>query len=275
MVEPLRELNRICQKPDYKSKGNWMARHITREMAIPITWLVLHTPLSANAITLISILISFAGMLFLACPHKVIFFIGALLFQLWYLLDHVDGQVARYRKQSSLTGLYFDFLSHYVVHSLLFFGLSLHAYFSTRFLIMLFLGFLGSFGFALLQTFFDCKYRAYYVGLKNSHGKSFRVRQSKAEVRELEQMSDRTRQLFARAYKVCEIHVFMNLVGLVAILNLGIPGITLGGRHFSLPVWFFLIWSLLVPAVFSLRAFHTIRTKSVDRDFEDEFEALP
>lgn len=252
-----------------------MARHITREMAIPITWLLLHTPITANGVTFLGILTSFLGMIFLACPHPTVFLLGALFFQIWYLLDHVDGQVARYRKESSLTGLYFDFLSHYIVHSIFFFGLSLHAYFSTRFIGIILLGVFGAFGFAWIQSFFDCKYRAYYVGLTNLAGRWVRVAGSRGKEREPGEITSRPRRLFALAYKCCEIHVFMNLVGLFAVLNLGIPPVRIGQWTLSLPVIFFFLWSLLVPTVFGLRVFHTVQTRLIDEDFQSEFEVSP
>ena len=102
-VQSLKDLNNIVQKPDYKTKGNWMARNITRDMAVPLTWLFLHTRITANQITLLSLLVGLSASVAFVFFSKVNIFIGALLLQTWYLLDHVDGQVARYRKQQSLT----------------------------------------------------------------------------------------------------------------------------------------------------------------------------
>ena len=68
MVEPLNELNRICQKPDYKKTGNWYVRHIVREAALPMTWLLLHTRITANQVTAVSLAASLLGMISLAIP---------------------------------------------------------------------------------------------------------------------------------------------------------------------------------------------------------------
>jgi phosphatidylserine synthase len=54
--------------------------------------------------------------------------IAGLLLQLWYILDHVDGEVARYRKQTSAKGLFIDLINHHIVHPLIFFFISLGLY---------------------------------------------------------------------------------------------------------------------------------------------------
>lgn len=276
MVESLKELNRICQKPRYKEIGNWMVRHITRDLAIPFTWLLLHTPISANGVTLLGIVTVFIASFFLATPSSVSFLIGALLFQLWYVLDHVDGQVARYRKQSSLTGIYFDYISHYVTNSVIFFGLGLRAYFETGGFLMVLLAFVGSFAYAVFQSFFDCKYRAYYAGLLPLTGKKIRFvsltsspfplplgREDKGEGGK--KSFPRARRAFSLLYKLCEIHVFMNLLTLVALLNFWWR---------SSPLFFFLFYSFLVPFVVIMRIAYTVKTRAIDTGFQREFEVV-
>ena len=44
--------------------------------------------------------------------------VAAGLLQLWYLLDHVDGQLARLRGTASLDGVQLDFLMHHTVNLL-------------------------------------------------------------------------------------------------------------------------------------------------------------
>src|SRR5437762_1650191 len=104
MVESLKELNRICQKPRYREVGNWMVRYVLRDLALPFTWLLLHTPVTANQVTLASLVVGLFGISLFAATSNASFLTGTLLLQLWYLLDHVDGQIARYRKTACLSG---------------------------------------------------------------------------------------------------------------------------------------------------------------------------
>jgi len=270
MVESLRELNKICQKPRYREVGNWMVRNILRDLALPITWLLLHTSISANQVTAISLLLGVAGVIFFAFPGSGWFLAGAILLQIWYLLDHVDGQIARYRKKSSLTGLYFDFLSHYVANSVIFFGFGLHVYFIAERFEVILLSFLGALSYALLQSFFDCKYRAYYAALCGLRGREVRVKEVTSHTQEEKQLPG-LRKVFSLLYKLCEIHVFMNLLTLVAVLNFWVPEIHVFGVRTSFPIVMFGIYSILLPLVMSLRVGYTVGRHSIDRDFEKEF----
>ena len=110
-MQSMEELRKICQKPNYKKVGNFMARHITRDQALYVTRFLLPTGISANQVTLLSMVTGVIAALFFIPSNKWFFFTGALLLQLWYILDHVDGQIARYRNQSSLTGMFFDFIA--------------------------------------------------------------------------------------------------------------------------------------------------------------------
>jgi hypothetical protein len=62
MTRPaLAELELRCQKPDHRRIGNWMARHVTRPLALRVTWLLLPMGLSAHAATLIAWLTGLAA----------------------------------------------------------------------------------------------------------------------------------------------------------------------------------------------------------------------
>ena len=62
-----------------------------------ITWLLLHTRLSANSVTLLGILIGIAGALMLAWNEFWPLVAGLVLLQLSFVVDYSDGEVARYR----------------------------------------------------------------------------------------------------------------------------------------------------------------------------------
>ena len=55
-------------------------------------------------------------------------FTGALLLHLSFVFDLVDGEVARYRKSESLTGIYLELLCHHIVNPLVLMGISFGVY---------------------------------------------------------------------------------------------------------------------------------------------------
>ena len=96
---------------------------LVRRISIRITWLVLHTRLSANGVTLLGIGIGIAGALMLAWNEFWPLVIGLLLLQLSFVVDYSDGEVARYRAHERGTvtdagGAFLDWIGHYYVPAL-------------------------------------------------------------------------------------------------------------------------------------------------------------
>ncbi|HET6882831.1 MAG TPA: hypothetical protein VFI31_21870, partial [Pirellulales bacterium] len=106
----LAELEARCQKPNHRRTGNWMARRISRPLALRVTWLIAPTGVSAHAVTCIALAVALASGACFATGGVGACLLGTFLFQLWYLLDHVDGQIARWRGSASLDGIQLDYL---------------------------------------------------------------------------------------------------------------------------------------------------------------------
>jgi len=99
---------------------------LSRRVSIRITWLLLHTGVSANQVTLVSLLLTLAGAALLALPSPVVALAGAAALVIHYFLDKVDGEIARYRGVFSLDGVFMDELSHSFAYAGIFAGLGLH-----------------------------------------------------------------------------------------------------------------------------------------------------
>lgn len=98
---------------------------VVRKLSIYVTWLLLHTPLSANAITVLQIVVGVIGGALLIPADYVLNFAGILLLQLGYVLDCCDGEVARYRQQASVRGVFLDLIGHEIVIPFMYMGLAL------------------------------------------------------------------------------------------------------------------------------------------------------
>lgn len=86
-----------------------------RPVAYQIVRAALPTPLSANGLTVMSILTGLAGASLLRYPHQTELVVGALLLLLYAILDCADGQLARARGTSSRLGRILDGMSDYIV----------------------------------------------------------------------------------------------------------------------------------------------------------------
>lgn len=116
-------LRRMLQKPKTEqSAWGWL---FTRRISIYVTLFLSLTPVTPNQLTFFSIFLGVtAGLLWTLGGH-LYFIIGGILFQLMYLFDCVDGELARYKHMSSPKGAYLDFIGHYFTAFAMIVGASL------------------------------------------------------------------------------------------------------------------------------------------------------
>lgn len=124
MITPKDIENRTMSPEKRKSAQNdYFAFYVGRPLSYVLTIPFLYTNISPNAVSLISIIPIIIGFI-LMCIGKTttVLVIGWLMFFLWNLLDGVDGNIARYRKQFSKMGSVYDAMSGYIAMLLSFFG---------------------------------------------------------------------------------------------------------------------------------------------------------
>jgi phosphatidylglycerophosphate synthase len=123
-VPPIRELEAICggegRDPGAPRDFRNAYAVLVRKLSIRITWLLLHTRMSANTVTIGGILTGIAGAVMLACNQFWVLAAGLVLLQLSFVVDYSDGEVARYRAHADGTptnagGAYLDWIGHYYV----------------------------------------------------------------------------------------------------------------------------------------------------------------
>jgi phosphatidylglycerophosphate synthase len=102
------EIYRASKK---KKDINWFTQHIARPPAAVLVWLLKGTPLTPNQVTFLATVVAAgAGAIFVSWLGWVGLVVGALVFELSFILDCVDGMLARLRKIASPLGHLLDFL---------------------------------------------------------------------------------------------------------------------------------------------------------------------
>ena len=142
MVESISDLRKICQSP-VKGKDGEFCDIWYRPISIYLTKLLLYTSITSNQVTMLSILFGMLGGILMIFSTSLWDILGVLLLQLFWILDFVDGEVARYRKSGSLTGEYFDFMAHYIVWPTYLMGMSFGAYADVKEVWIFLFGFLA------------------------------------------------------------------------------------------------------------------------------------
>ena len=123
-IPSLRELEAICggegREPQTGRDFRVAYAKPIRRISIRITWLLLHTRLSANQVTVLAIVLGIAGGLLLAWSDFWPLVVALVLLQLAFVLDYSDGEIARYqaaekRRAPDAGGAFLDWVGHYYV----------------------------------------------------------------------------------------------------------------------------------------------------------------
>lgn len=110
------------------AKNDLFAFYIGRPLSYTLTIPFLYTDISPNAISMISVVPAIFGFLAACLTRTKAGMIAAwLMFFLWNLLDGVDGNVARYRKQFSKLGSVYDAMAGYIASALMFYAAGIMA----------------------------------------------------------------------------------------------------------------------------------------------------
>ncbi|MDJ0465667.1 CDP-alcohol phosphatidyltransferase family protein [Streptomyces sp. H27-C3] len=107
---------------DRRSGEHWAGRMYMREISLHIDPYLVNTKITPNQLTYLMVVVGVIGGATLLIPGLPGAIITVLLFQLYLLLDCVDGEVARWRKQTSITGVYLDRVGHYLCEAALLVG---------------------------------------------------------------------------------------------------------------------------------------------------------
>jgi phosphatidylglycerophosphate synthase len=98
-----------------------------RRLSPYLTRVLVATPITANGVTWLMIASGLFAAAVLSFPGLLPAIAAAALAQLWLLLDCCDGEVARWRRTFSPTGIYLDHISHYTADSALIAALGVRA----------------------------------------------------------------------------------------------------------------------------------------------------
>ncbi|MFX1375586.1 MAG: CDP-alcohol phosphatidyltransferase family protein [Promethearchaeota archaeon] len=147
MSEKFKEFKEVVQgkklAKQKKKKDWWHA--IFRFFSKYITWILVKTRISANFITVSGFLIGLLGLFIIGIGNNLFIIIGFILLYIYYISDEVDGEVARYKKQTSLRGIYYDEIGHLFFLGWFFFSLGYSIYRINHELLYVFLGIIATF----------------------------------------------------------------------------------------------------------------------------------
>lgn len=126
----LAELRAVCQpqeKMARRSGEHWAGLLYMRRVSLRVTRLLVGTRVTPNQLTMLMTVSGAATGPLLLVPGPAGVVLAALAMQGYLLLDCVDGEVARWKRMTSLTGVYLDRIGAYLAEASLFAGAGFRA----------------------------------------------------------------------------------------------------------------------------------------------------
>ena len=125
-MKSISELRDICHSTKAYKSHNRLSR-LYFKVSIYFTSLFLRLGITANQVTVLSGIVAIISAFFLSASSIYLVLVGVLLLNFSTILDHSDGEVARYHKSITITGHFLDWYMHYVISSATFIGLAFGA----------------------------------------------------------------------------------------------------------------------------------------------------
>lgn len=117
-AKEVRDVTYPAEKRRRDRMSHLWAYLVIRPLSFRLTPFFVNRDISANAVTASGLLVLITGLLaiFLAVDSWTLLIGGALLINAWYLLDFVDGNIARFQDETSPFGAYLDWYVGIVYH---------------------------------------------------------------------------------------------------------------------------------------------------------------
>ena len=116
--------------PAKRKESSIWARVFSRPISFVLTYFFINIGLSANAMSVVSIIEELIGFALILIGGKCLPW-GVALYVFWHILDCCDGNIARIKKSSSYAGEYFDAVSGYFAPAFIYITVGVAAYRTT------------------------------------------------------------------------------------------------------------------------------------------------
>jgi phosphatidylglycerophosphate synthase len=110
-----------------RNEEHWAGRRYMRRLSPYGTWVFARLGWSPNAVTGLMIVIGVAAGAVVAVGGFATAVTAAVMIQVYLLLDCSDGELARWSRRTSVTGVYLDRVGHYLAEAALLAGLGIRA----------------------------------------------------------------------------------------------------------------------------------------------------
>lgn len=250
-----RDLRASLQGPR-KSADAWYGKWVIRRISIYVTWTLAQLGLGPNQVTLLSLVFAFIGVASLTFGNFAVAILGI---NLWYLFDHVDGEMARLRNEISLSGTFFDTVINFLIQPFTFIclgiGLAERTGWST-----LYYGVIAALGSLMLLAIPMTEEAVLFnESIKKRHTYQRTNAQGSDGIQK--------RDFFRKGYGL--LHTFVTYPFFLFVMTFGYLLLFILSRNllprFTFLYWILILYALLVTFIWVSQLFYKIYFRTLDR----------
>lgn len=124
----LKQIADRCHR-EKRSQPAW--HYVHRRLSLPLTWLLFRMPVSPNFVSAMMLVLGIVGSALLVPVNGTINIVGFVCYYLAFLMDKVDGDLARLRGQVGPRGMIVDHAYHRLTMFVFFTAMGIHYYLLT------------------------------------------------------------------------------------------------------------------------------------------------
>ena len=263
---------KICQNV-LTEKDDWYERLIVRKVSIYISRVLVIIGVSANMVTALSFVLGVIGIILIGFKPAWIVLAGCLVMQGWYLFDKCDGEVARYwrykignkvadsKLESGLSGVFLDYVLHYIIHSMVFISVSFGLFLQLKQIYILGLGLSAAMSMIFISLIIQCKDSIIFNKLRILKLNMIFDNGDKAEARQMSFVS----RVFSFVHYLCTFPFVINVMLVCGVINL----FTLESESMYLKpfLWFLIFYGIISPIVWIPKFLFYVLNKKIDSEF--------
>lgn len=248
------------KKVAYKKKKDLprYATYITHKISIRIVNILKDYPIKPDWVTGFTIFLGVISALLFCFANIYSILIAAIFLEIYYIFDAVDGQLARVKGQSSLTGAFFDYISNHIVHSLVFLGIGYGLFHRSGNILYFISGAFAAWGMVFMYTIYDARYNILF----NSRGGDADIEKLVATEIVVTKVSF-SKRIFMLLHQMCRYPTIMNIITIFAVSNF-----LLTAFHISKdPILFevlIIFYAVVINVVWISKLFKVIVKKELD-----------
>ena len=110
------------------SNSSWWVKLWVRKVSFLFTYLFINMGFSPNGVSVLSIFVTLAACVLFLVPAKWAVIVAVVLINFWLVLDCVDGNIARCRKQKTVYGEFIDDIGGYYTVAFVYLAIGICSY---------------------------------------------------------------------------------------------------------------------------------------------------